>query len=200
MARDLRRWRTDLRTHAAAAWRDPWFPVFAVVLALGILLRVHLTVRWRPALVNYSDTGIYIQDAYSGGFSDPLRVVGYGIFLIPLHAISAHMAFVVFVQHVMGLATAVLLYLVLRRCGAPPLVALIAMAAVALGGLQVFLEHSILSETLFTFLAVLALYAAMRAAEGPLWWAALAGVCLGLDVTVRGVGTVLVPVVAGWIL
>jgi hypothetical protein len=186
--------------HAAAAWRDPWFTVVAAVLALGILLRVYLTVRWRPALVNYSDTGIYIQDAYSGGFADPLRVVGYGIFLIPLHAISPHMAFVVFVQHVMGLATSLLLYLTVRRLGAPPLVAVVPTIAVALGGLQIFLEHSILTETLFTFLAALALYAALRAAEGSLWWGLVAGVSLGLDVTVRGVGTVLVPVIAGWIL
>ncbi len=172
----------------------------AVVLAVGLALRVYLTARWRPAFVNYSDTGIYIQDAYSGGFADPLRVVGYGIFLIPLHWITPHMLLVVLVQHVMGLATAALLYLTLRRVGAPWPVALIPAAAILLGGTQIFLEHSILSEALFTFLLALALYAAARSAGGPVAWAAVAGVCVGLGATVRGVGTALLAIVPLWLL
>ena len=67
-----------LRAGAGALLRDPAGPLILAVLAIGIALRVYLVVRWRPAFVNYSDTGIYIQDAYSGGFAAPLRVVGYG--------------------------------------------------------------------------------------------------------------------------
>lgn len=185
---------------AGAVWRDPAGPVIAAVLLIGVVLRVYLTVRWHPAMVNYSDTGIYIQDAASGGFSDPLRVVGYGLFLIPLHWLTPHMLLVVLAQHAMGLATAVLLYLTVRRCGAPRLVALLGMAIVALGGMQIFLEHSILSEALFTFLIALALYAAVRTSQGSAWWAVLVGACLGLSVTVRGAGMVLIPVFSLWLL
>jgi hypothetical protein len=180
-------------------WNDPWLVVFGAVLAIGVLLRLYFTLRWRPALVNYSDTGIYIQDAYSGGFADPLRVVGYGILLIPLHWITPHMLFVVLLQHAMGLATAILLYLTVRRVGAPKGVALIPAAAVALGGTQIFLEHSLLSEALFTFLVAFALYLTVRSTAGPVAWAALAGLCLGLAVTVRGVGTILLAIVPLWI-
>jgi hypothetical protein len=181
------------------AWHDPWLVVLAAVLAIGFLLRLYFTLRWRPALVNYSDSGIYIQDAYSGGFADPLRVVGYGIFLIPLHWITPHMLFVILIQHAMGLATAVLLYLAVRRAGAPQVVAIIPAAGVALGGTQIFLEHSLLSEALFIFLVALSLYLAIRGATGPVAFAALAGVCLGLAVTVRGVGTILLAIVPLWI-
>jgi hypothetical protein len=193
-------WASAISARVRAAWQDPWFSVLAAVLVIGFLVRLYFVVRWRPALVNYSDTGIYIQDAYSGGFADPLRVVGYGLFLIPLHWITPHMLFVVLLQHAMGLATAILLYLTIRRCSAPRLVSLIPAAAVALGGTQIFLEHSILSETLFVFLVALALYAAVRASTGPVWWAAFAGICLGLTVTVRGVGTILLAVVPIWLL
>jgi hypothetical protein len=179
--------------------REPEVIAIAVVLALGLLLRAYLTVRWRPAFVNYSDTGIYIQDAYLGGFADPLRVVGYGVFLMPLHWITPHMLLVVLVQHVMGLATAALLYLTVRRVGAPWPVALVPAAVILLGGTQIFLEHAILSEALFTFLMALALYAAVRAAHGPLWWAVLTGASVGLGATVRGVGTVLLIVVPLWL-
>jgi dolichyl-phosphate-mannose-protein mannosyltransferase len=200
MRPDWRRWAPRLRAEAIAAWRDPWVAVLAAMLAIGLLLRVYLTVRWRPALVNYSDTGIYIQDAYAGGFADPLRVVGYGLFLIPLHWITPHMLFVVLLQHAMGLATAVLLYLGVRRCGAPQIVALVPALGIALGGTQIFLEHSILTEALFTLLVALALYAAVRTSRGSLRWALLVGVCIGLTVTIRGVGTILVAVLPLWLL
>lgn len=180
--------------------RDPAGPAIAAVLVIAIALRLYLTVRWHPAFVNYSDTGIYIQDAYSGGFADPLRVVGYGLFLIPLHWVTPHMLFVVLIQHAMGLASGALLYLTLRRCGAPRWAALFGLAAICLGGTQIFLEHAILSEALFTFLVTLALYAGVRTYQGSSWWALLAGLCVGLSVTVRGVGFVLIPVFAAWLL
>jgi hypothetical protein len=190
---------TEAGRVARAVLRDPAGPVIAAVLVIAILLRAYFVLRWHPALVNYSDTGIYIQGAYSGGFSDPLRVVGYALFLIPLHWLTPHLLPVVVVQHAMGLATAVLLYLTVWRCGAPRVVALLALAGVALGGTQIFLEHAILSEALFTFLVALSLYAAVRASQGSAWWAVLAGISVGLSVTVRGAGMVLIPVFALWL-
>lgn len=188
-----------LGERARVVLRDPAGPVIVAVLAIGIFLRVALVVSWHPAFVNYSDTGVYIQDAYDGGFHDPLRVVGYGLFLIPLHWITPHLLLVVLVQHLMGLATGVLLYLTVRRAGAPRAIALLPFAMIILGGTQIFLEHAILSESLFTFLIALALYAGVRAPPGSPWWAALAGVCLGLGTTVRGAGIVLIPIVAVWL-
>ena len=182
-------------------WREPRTIAIAAVLGIGVLLRAYLTIRWRPAFVNYSDSGIYIQDAYEGGFADPLRVVGYGIFLIPLHWISAHMMPVILIQHALGLGTAALLYMTLRLHAAPWGVALVPMAVVALGGTQIFLEHSLLSEALFTFLVALALYAASRdALDGSPWWTVTAGACVGLCATVRGVGTAMLVVIPVWLL
>ena len=78
---------------------------------LGLALRVWLTIVWQPAITGYSDTGVYFQDAYAGVWSDPLRTVGYGMLLAALHWISPHLLLVTIVQHLLGLASAVLMYL-----------------------------------------------------------------------------------------
>src|SRR5262249_16619242 len=89
------------------------------LLAVGLLLRVWLTLVWGPALVGYSDSGIYFQGAVDSLWSDPIRTVGYSMFLRVLHGISPHLLFVTIVQHGLGLFTAVLLFLAVRRCGGP---------------------------------------------------------------------------------
>jgi hypothetical protein len=63
-----------------------------------------------------------------------------------------------------------------------------------------FLEHAALAEALFTFLIALLLYAAVLAWRGSFWWGLLAGACAGLSVTVRGAGSIVVPLVVIWLL
>jgi hypothetical protein len=62
-----------------------------------------------------------------------------------------------------------------------------------------FLEHSPLSETLFTFLIALGVYAAARTIDKPSFtWAAVAGVALACSASVRVVGLAVIPVVLLW--
>src|ERR1700677_3289740 len=42
----------------------------AIVLGVGVLLRVWFLLVWQPALTGYSDSGIYFQDAYQGVWTD----------------------------------------------------------------------------------------------------------------------------------
>jgi hypothetical protein len=172
----------------------------AAVLGVGLLLRVWFLLAWHPALTGYSDTGIYFHGALTSLWIDPLRTVGYSMFLRVLHAISPHLILVTIVQHLLGLLTAALLFGAVRRCGAPRWLGLVPAAIIALGGDQLFLEHAALSEAPFIFLIAAMLYCTVRAAEGGAWWAAAAGLCAGLCVWDRATALVLVPIPALWLL
>jgi hypothetical protein len=171
----------------------------ALLLGVGLLLRIWFLLAWRPALTGYSDSGIYFYGAVKSLWFDPLRTVGYSMFLRVLHAISPHLILVTIVQHLLGLLTAALLFFAVRRCGGPRWLGLAPAAIIALGGDQLFLEHAALSEALFIFLVSAMLYCTLRAAEGGAWWAAGAGLCAGLSVWDRAAALALVPIPALWL-
>ena len=170
-----------------------------ILLALGVALRILFMVAYRPALLGYPDTSVYLTGATSDLFFDPLRAVGYSAFLRAVRVISSDLSFTTLVQHGLGVATALLLYLAVRRLGAPRWAALVPAAVVLLGGDQLFFEHAILSETLFGLLVAGALYAAARVEDG-WWWAVGMGLLVGLSATVRLAGLGLAPVLVAWLL
>src|ERR1035441_9341295 len=106
-------------------------------------------VVWRPAITGYSDSGVYFQDAVQGIWSDPIRTVGYGMFLTVLHAITPHLLLVTAVQHLMGLAVAVLAFLTVRRIGGPPWLGLVAAGILPLRGGQMFFAPAASREATF---------------------------------------------------
>lgn len=169
-----------------------------VLLAAGLVLRVLFMVAYRPALLGYPDTSVYLTGATADLFWDPLRVAGYPAFLRVVRVVSSDLSFATLVQHGLGLATAVLLYLSARRTGGPRWAALVPSAVVLLGGDQLFFEHALLSEALFGLLVAGALYCALRV-EDAWWWAGAAGALIGLATTVRLAGLVLAPLLALWL-
>lgn len=201
---------TDLRLRRVA--RDGVLVALAVLLGVGLALRVWLVLVWRPAFTGYSDSGIYFTGAVRSLWSDPIRTVGYSMFLRVLHAITPHLILVVVVQHALGLLAAVIFFLAVRRCGGPRGLGLAPAAIIALGGDQLFLEHAALSDSLFIFLLSAMLYCALRAsqqaprvsASGTRWagarWAAAAGLCAGLGVWDRDSGLAMVAVIPVWLL
>jgi hypothetical protein len=201
----LLRWRAALGDSprarvVALARRRPELAVLCLLVILGLAARIYFMLVWQPAITGYSDSGIYFQDAYQGIWSDPVRTVGYGMFLTVLHAITPHLLLVTAVQHLMGLAVAVLLFLTTRRIGGPVWLGLVPAAIVALGGDELFIEHAALSETVYILLVSLMLYCAVRAAaEGGLIWAAAAGLCAGLGVWDRGAAISLLPLAPLWL-
>jgi hypothetical protein len=169
------------------------------LLAVGFVLRVWLSFAWSPAFTGYSDSGIYFQGAYESVWSDPIRMVGYPMLLAAIHAVSPHLLAVVIVQHSIGLIAAALMFLAVRRCGGPAWLGLIPSAVIAIGGDELIFEHAALSEAPFVFLITISLYAAIRAADDRAWWAAFAGVALGLAVWDRTVGLGLLVVACVWL-
>ena len=194
------------RARAIRAWRDMGrvdrlaLAGLAVVLIAGFVLRVLFMFAWSPAFMGFSDSPAYLQMASGNLWGDPLHPVGYPLFLRDLHALVPTAWFAIAIQHLFGLISAVLIWLTVRRAGAPRLAALLPAAVIALNGGEMFLEHSILTEPLFILLASICLYCASRAASPPnARWAAAAGLALVFAHTVRVVALPLFPVLVLWL-
>jgi hypothetical protein len=181
----------------------------AALLLVGIVLRIVVAVAYRPAVLGWADSTVYLLMASDGLFIDPVRPAGYSIFLGALHDIWADVDLLILVQHLMGLVTALILYATVRRLGGPTWAAAVGAAAVLLSVDQIVLEHALMSETLFTLLFALMLYAAVRALDDGRKlargfttqhaWIAAAGISLGLATWVRAVGVGLIPFLALWL-
>lgn len=198
------------RVRRPGAWRD--HVPFLVVLAIGIVLRVVAHLAYRPALF-FNDSFGYLDNVAD---LDPglLWPMGYSLFIKPLLAFN-DLAVLPAVNHLLGLATAIALYVALRRWTVSRWPAALATVPVLLDAAWLQSEHRILSETLFTALLVAALLvvswrwgddpAGGRAVLGTrghdvglrhgVVAAAVAGLLIGLAATTRLVGAVVVAAV-----
>jgi hypothetical protein len=171
------------------------------ILVAGAALRLVFVFAWQPAFMGWPDAASYIDVSQGPLFSNALRPAGYPLFLHMLHLVAPSLALVIALQHLLGLATAVLLYLTVGRSGAPPAWGLLPAAVVALGADGVFLEHAAVSESLFMFLVAAALYCGVRSLDGErLVWPAACGLLLAFAASVRVVAVPLFAVFALWML
>jgi 4-amino-4-deoxy-L-arabinose transferase-like glycosyltransferase len=139
------------------AVREHW--LFAIIVVCGTALRVVVQLAYQQALI-FPDSERYLQYAHNfltGQWSpDWLRTSGYSLLLMP--AVLAHnLSVVVAIQHLLGLATAVLIYATLIHFGARRWVAALATIPVLFDPLQLDLEQYILTDVCATFLVFLAL-------------------------------------------
>lgn len=183
-----------------------YWPLFSVVVA-GCIVRIVVMLTYSTSVFLFQNgdsiryARIPLAGASTGLFSDIASPAGYPLFLAFLREISAAMPLTVVVQHCVGIGTALLLYAAARRFGAPKGAAAIPAAVVLLSGDQIFLEHVLLTESLWAFLISAGLYtlvranAARRTHEG---WLIACGVALAAATTVREVSAPLVIVAAFW--
>lgn len=190
-----------------------WMPgafelAVAAVVAVAVALRVLLMIAYVPAILSYSDEGSYVAAAAGKLFSNPFRPAGYSLFLKTVHVLSASLPVTIAVQHLIGLATAVLVYAITRRIGASRWTALLPAALVALSGDQLYFEHVLLSDGLFATLTLLACYCGLRVAaanragshRSSRRWALTAGALAAVAATFRTVGVVSAGVLIVWLL
>jgi len=188
------RYRTLARRHWA----------FGVVLAAGLALRVAALVAYQPALV-YLDSARYLGADQRG--LDPL---GYSYLLLRpvLRAdgglagggLAGGLAGVAAVQHALGLAMAVCLYLLATRLGAARWLAVLAAAPVLLDAYQVQAEQMIMPDVLFEALIVAAVTVLLWRPDPGLARLVAAAALLGVSATVRQVGEVLALPLLGYAL
>ena len=155
-----------------------------MLLAAGLVLRVLAELAYRPALF-YIDTNRYL---YNADGNDP---VGYKALLRGILLIGNFDA-VAAVQHVLGLAMAVAIYLLLLRRGTSRWLAALAMAPVLLDGYQLQDEQTIMPGTLFQALLVAGIAILLWSPRVSWRRAAVAGLALGACATVAQVGEALI--------
>lgn len=178
------RWAAPAR-HRLGAWgRGHWLISVAIVLSLAP--RVLAALAFRPALFT-PDSFSYLSE--SGRLvPGQWHPAGYPMalwMLRPFHSLLL----VTSVQHLMGVATAVMVYAVLRRRGLPAWGAVLATCPVLFDARQITLESYILPDTLYAFLITLAVALLMMTGRKPVpMVCALAGLLLAGAALTRGNG------------
>jgi hypothetical protein len=175
-------------------------PLVALLVA-GIALREVATAGFWPAYIANPDAYSYLDAAGGELFKYAERPSGYPLFLrVADFGLFGEFPLLIALQHLLGLAAGVLLYLATWRFGAPRPVALIPAGVILLTGDQIFFEHAVLSEALFGFLIAAAVYCASRTIDSrALPWAAAAGALLAAAATVRTVGLFMLPLLVLWV-
>jgi hypothetical protein len=144
-----RRW--IARGWIARGWRVHW--LITTAAALSLVPRVLAELAFRPALLTPDSFGYLSEGAHPATGS--WHPAGYPLMLwllSPLHSLLL----VTSVQHLLGVATAVLGYAVLRRWGLPAWGAVLAACPTLFDARQIALESFILPDTLFALLIMAA--------------------------------------------
>lgn len=148
---------------------------------------------YRPALW-FPDSYTYIVTVMRPR-PDLVRPAGYSMFIKlfePFHSFAV----VVGVQHLLGLATGVLIYV--AALGTKRWIATLAAVPVLLDAYQIELEHLLVSDTLFLFLVTAAVVLALKTEFT--WRTALAvGLLLAAASLTRTVGQPLILLLAAWL-
>ena len=188
-----------MRVMPAGVWRSATRPVarhrlLSAALFIALLLRIdaELGYRWQSW---FNDSYTYVRAAVTLT-PETTRPSGYSVFLWLLSPAHSYLL-VTALQHLMGVGVAVMIYAVARhRFAAPAWLAVLATLPVLFDGFEIQLEHLIMADTLFLFLAMAGIAVALWTPR-PSWRACLAaGLLLGLSATVRSTGLPLLGVLA----
>jgi hypothetical protein len=154
--------------------RNRWF---SLALLAGFFLRLLAMVGYPGALWFSGDSYVYIGAALRPT-PDASKPTGYSLFLrllLPFHSFTL----VTFLQHLMGLAVAVMIYVLLRRYGVSKKWATIATLPQLLDGFVVEDEHMIMAEAIAMFCLLLATLLLLWTTQTRWWVALIAGLLVG---------------------
>jgi hypothetical protein len=170
--------------------------VAALIPAVALRIDAELGYRWQSW---FNDSFNYVTGAVTLNL-DPTRPAAYSVYLGLLQPFHSY-ALVTISQHLMGLLVAVMIYALARhRFGVPAWVAVLAALPVLYDGFEIQLEHLIMADTLFLFLAMAAVTVLLWSPR-PSWRRCLlAGALLGLSAVVRSTGLPLFAVFALYLL
>ncbi|MBV9093897.1 MAG: phospholipid carrier-dependent glycosyltransferase [Streptosporangiaceae bacterium] len=177
---------------AARTWSG--HRLFIIVCIPAVLLRAdaELGYQWQAW---FNDSFEYLSNTVHLSL-DPTRVSGYNIGLRILEPFHSY-ALITILQHLMGLAVAVMVYALARhRFGVPAWLATLAAVPVLYDGFEIELEHLIMADVPFLFLIVLAAVLLLWDPDPSLRRCALVGLLLGIADVVRSVALPLLALFA----
>lgn len=149
-------------------------------------------VGYKPILMLQRDTYIYLSLALRMDVSGS-RPSLYPMLIKPFAELG-NLQLLAFVQHLAGLAVAVMYYLLLRRLGVSALVAALGVVPVLLDGYVINIEHFLLAEAFFNLFVAGALMLLAYPRKPSVVGVGAAGFIIGLSMLLRYVGAVaLVP-------
>ena len=180
----------------AALWRS--HRLFTVVTCVSVLPRVVAALGFKPAL--------FIQDSFSymaeGVHLTPLsqlRPAGYPMLLRVLEPFHS-LLLVTTLQHLMGIALGAIIYWLLRARGLPAWGATLAAVPTLFDSRQIWLESSILPDTLFTFVLMIAVAILIVRPRPAVWQAVIAGLLVAWASVIRGNGAPVIVVILAFLL
>ncbi len=149
-------WRRRLRNELA-------YRPFLITLGAAVALRIVTMAIYFPAIMDSVDSPRFARSGLGlqGLFDDYWMPAGYPFFLKIVHHISSHVWFTIAIQHLLGLFTGTVIFLVVRRCSAPRWLACVAAGVVLFSGDLLYLEHIFMADQFLFMFTVLACAAAI---------------------------------------
>ena len=164
-----------------------------MLLAAGLVLRLLTVFAYRPALL-YVDSFKYLLGEYPG--SDPL---GYRL-ILKVILVAGNLQLVAIIQHLLGLAIAVTLYLCCCAAGRPAGWPRWPPRRSCSTRYQLQIEHMIMPDVWFEALIIAGLAVLLWRPAVTVPVAAAAGLLLGSSATVKQAGELLILPVAVFLL
>ncbi len=168
----------------ATLWRN--HRLFAVAALVSVLPRIIATLAFTPVPLIQDSFGYMAEGIHLTPLSQ-IRPAGYPLLLwvlSPLHSLLL----VTTLQHLMGIALATIVYGLLRSRGLPAWGATLAAAPTLFDSREIWLESSILPDTLFTLVLMIAVAILIVAPRPAIWQAAAVGVLVSWASVIRGNG------------
>src|SRR5215831_11934955 len=198
---------------AVPAWRR-WPPaltrlvrrhwIFTSALAVAVLPRLVAMLGFQPGVLFQLDTYDYLWGAVHVS-PNVVNPSGYSLFLWLLRPFHSLML-VAFLQHLLGLGIATMVYALVRRYGLPAWGATLAAAPVLFDPAQILVEQFVMADLLAMALMVGAFTVLLLPRSPSMWQVIAAGLMTGASVTVRPTALPLILLVplflllrrAGW--
>jgi hypothetical protein len=172
--------------------------LFSIVLVVAVIPRVIVMLGYQPAVLFRLDTYDYLWGA-SHLTPNPVNPSGYSLFLWLLRPFHS-LALIAGIQHLLGLAVAVMMYAVLRRYDVAAWLATLATVPVLFTPSQLLLEQLIMADLLALVLMVAGLALLLPRGTPSVRRSVVAGLLMGASVIVRPTSLPLVLVMAGFLL
>ncbi len=172
--------------------------LFSAALGLSVVPRVIVMLGFQPAILFKLDSYDYLWDA-THLRPNPVNPSGYTLFLWLLSPLRS-LTLIAALQHLAGLAIAVLMYAVLRRFGVRAWIATLACAPVLFDPAQFLLEQLIMADLLALALMIAALAVLLLRDRPTAARSAVAGLLMGASAVVRPTTLPLIAALAVYLL